>query len=72
MGEASDKAKADEQEFEKAREEMRELEEGHPPELGPADLEYQEDGSIEIEGEQVEDPDEYRGEPIPGGPTDDS
>jgi len=103
MGEsdAADKAKADEQEFEKAKEEMRELEEGDPPEkledwpggkakyetyggpdsessyddgptakLGPADLEYKEDGSIEIEGEKVDNPEDYKGEPIPGGPTD--
>ena len=46
--------------------------EGPTSKLGPADLEYQEDGSIEIDGETVDDPDEYRGEPIPGGPTDDS
>ena len=34
MGEsdAADKAKADEEEFEQAKEEMRELEEGDPPE----------------------------------------
>jgi hypothetical protein len=101
MGEAADKAKQDEQEAEKAKEQMRELEEGDPPEkledwpdgkakyetyggpdgesgyddsatakLGPSDLEYHEDGSIEIGGEEVDDPDEYRGEPIPGGPTD--
>ena len=26
---------------------------------------------MEIGGEQVDDPDEYKGDPIPGGPTDD-
>src|SRR3954469_23879387 len=98
---AADKAKADEEEFEQAKEQMRELEEGDPPEkledwpdgkakyetyggpdsessydegptskLGPADLEYQEDGSVEIKGEKVENPEDYKGEPIPGGPTD--
>src|SRR4051794_11057171 len=103
MGEAEEKAKADEEEFEQAKEEMRELEQGDPPEKledwpdgkakyetyggpdsgssydegstakpGPADLEYKEDGSIEIEGEKVDNPDDYRGDPIPGGPTDDS
>ena len=100
--EAAEKAKAHEEEFEQAKQEMRELEEGDPPEkledwpegkakyetyggpdsesgydegptakLGPADLEYQEDGSIEIKGEKVDNPEDYKGEPIPGGPTDD-
>src|SRR5689334_22970756 len=95
MGEAEDKAKADEEEFEKAKEQMRELEEGDPPEkledwpdgkakyetyggpdsessydegptakLGPSDLEYQEDGSIEIDGETVDNPEDYKGERI--------
>ncbi|HET6548892.1 MAG TPA: hypothetical protein VFG79_10565 [Solirubrobacter sp.] len=101
--EAAEKAKADEQEFEQAKEQMRELEKGDPPEkledwpdgkakyetyggpdsesgydeeptskLGPADLEYQEDGSVEVGGEPVDDPDEFKGEPIPGGPTDET
>src|SRR3954453_7259660 len=100
--EAAEKAKADEEEFEKAKEEMRELEQGDPPEkledwpdgkakyetyggpdsesgydeeptskLGPSDPEYQGDGSIEIGGEKVDTPEDYKGEPIPGGPTDD-
>ena len=38
--------------------------------LGPSSLRYREDGSVEIEGEEVDNPDEYKGEPIPGGPTD--
>jgi len=46
-------------------------EEGPTSELGPADLRYHEDGKITIAGEEVENPDDYRGEPIPGGPTDD-
>ena len=88
---------SDKDEFETAREEMRELEQqDEPPEkledwpdgkakyetyggpdsesaydegptakLGPSDLEYQEDGSIEIKGEQVDNPDDYKGEKIP-------
>jgi hypothetical protein len=103
MGEqkAAEKAEADKQETEEAKEQMRELEEGDPPEdledwpdgkakyityggpdtesgydegatskLGPSDLEHKEDGSVEIGGEPVDDPGEYKGEPIPGGPTD--
>jgi hypothetical protein len=31
---------------------------------------HREDGSVEVAGEEVDDPDEYKGEPIPGGPTD--
>jgi hypothetical protein len=38
--------------------------------LGPADLQYHEDGSVTVEGEEVDDPEEYKGDPIPGGPTD--
>lgn len=38
--------------------------------LGPSDLRHHEDGSVTIGGEEVDDPDEYKGEPIPGGPTD--
>ena len=44
--------------------------EGPERKLGPSSLERREDGSIAIEGEEVDDPDEYKGEPIPGGPTD--
>src|SRR3954462_10526832 len=94
--ETADKAEQDKEEFEKAKEQMRELEEGDPPEkledwpdgkakyetyggpdsessydggrtptLGPADLEYREDGSIEVGGEKVDNPDDYKGETIP-------
>jgi hypothetical protein len=38
--------------------------------LGPSSLRHREDGSVEVEGEEVDDPDEYKGDPIPGGPTD--
>jgi hypothetical protein len=89
-------------EFEQAREEMRELEqqdeppdkledwpdgkakyetfggpdsessydEGPTSKLGPSDLEYQEDGSIEIGGEKVDNPEDYKGEKIPDASED--
>jgi hypothetical protein len=44
--------------------------EGATKKLGPSSLRHEEDGSVTIEGEEVDDPDEYKGEPIPGGPTD--
>ena len=45
-------------------------EEGPEAKLGPSGLRHHEDGSVEIDGEKVDDPDEYKGDPIPGGPTD--
>lgn len=44
--------------------------EGPTANLGPADLRRHEDGSITIRGEEVDNPEDYKGEPIPGGPTD--
>jgi hypothetical protein len=44
--------------------------EGPERKLGPSSLERREDGSVAIEGEEVDDPDKYKGEPIPGGPSD--
>jgi hypothetical protein len=44
--------------------------EGPEDQLGPADTRHREDGSVEVEGEKVDDPEELKGEPIPGGPTD--
>jgi hypothetical protein len=44
--------------------------EGPEQKLGPSALRHHKDGSVEIEGEKVDDPKEYKGEPIPGGPTD--
>ena len=38
--------------------------------LGPSSLRHHGDGSVTIEGEDVDDPGEYKGEPIPGGPSD--
>ena len=40
--------------------------------LGPSSLRHHPDGTVTIAGEEVDDPDEYKGEPIPGGPTDES
>ena len=44
--------------------------EGITGKLGPPSVEHHEDGSVSVAGEEVDDPDEYKGEPIPGGPTD--
>jgi hypothetical protein len=40
--------------------------------LGPSSLRHHEDGKVSIAGDEVDDPDEYKSEPIPGGPTDES
>ena len=45
-------------------------EDGPEKKLGPSSLQHQEDGSVTIEGEEVDNPEDYKGEPIPGGPTD--
>jgi hypothetical protein len=45
-------------------------EEGATSKLGPSSLRHHEDGSVSIEGEEVDNPDEFKGEPIPGGPSD--
>jgi hypothetical protein len=44
--------------------------EGPETKLGPSGLERRADGSILIDGKKVDNPDDYKGEPIPGGPTD--
>ena len=38
--------------------------------LGPSSLRHTEDGGVKVAGEKVDDPDQYKGDPIPGGPTD--
>ncbi len=38
--------------------------------LGPANLERNGDGSIVIDGEKVDNPDDYKSEPLEGGPSD--
>src|SRR3954447_18160397 len=45
-------------------------EEGPEAKLGPSGLRHHEDGGVSIDGEKVDDPDEYKSDPIPGGPTD--
>ena len=45
-------------------------EDGATAKLGPSNLRHHEDGSVTVDGEEVDDPDEYKGEPIPGGPSD--
>ena len=45
-------------------------EEGPEKKLGPSNLQRREDGGVEIDGEEVDNPDDYKGDPIPGGPTD--
>ncbi|MEA2421808.1 MAG: hypothetical protein QOF55_907 [Thermoleophilaceae bacterium] len=45
-------------------------EEGPEVKLGPSSLRHHEEGKVTIEGEEVDDPDKYKGDPIPGGPTD--
>src|SRR4051812_3553605 len=44
--------------------------EGPEEKMGPADVRHREDGSVEVRGEEADDPKEYKGEPIEGGPTD--
>jgi hypothetical protein len=43
---------------------------GATEKLGPSDVQHHEDGSVTVKGEQVDDPDEFKSDPIPGGPTD--
>jgi hypothetical protein len=44
--------------------------EGPEAKLGPSSLRHHEGGEVSVEGEKVDNPDEFKGEPIPGGPTD--
>jgi hypothetical protein len=44
--------------------------EGPEERLGPSSLRHTEDGGVTIAGDEVDDPDEYKSDPIPGGPTD--
>ncbi len=45
-------------------------EDGPTANLGPSGVRHHEDGRVTIDGEEVDNPDEFKGEPIPGGPTD--
>jgi hypothetical protein len=43
--------------------------EGPTAKLGPSSLEHHEDGSVTIDGDEVDDPSEYKAdEPVPGAP----
>lgn len=44
--------------------------EGPTAMLGPAGLEHHQDGSVSVGGKTVDNPQDYKGKPIPGGPTD--
>ena len=44
--------------------------EGPTAKLGPSEVRHHEDGKVTVAGEEVDDPDEFKGDPIPGGPTD--
>src|SRR3954452_17562229 len=44
--------------------------EKHEEALGEHSVRHHEDGTVEVKGEEVDNPDEYKGDPIPGGPTD--
>jgi hypothetical protein len=44
--------------------------EQHEKALGEADVRHHEDGKVEVKGEEADNPDDYKGDPIPGGPTD--
>ena len=41
--------------------------EGATEKLGPPNLERHSDGSVSVDGEKVDNPDDYKGEPIAGG-----
>ena len=45
-------------------------EDGATANLGPSDVRHYEDGTVTVAGEKVDNPEDYKGEPIPGGPTD--
>jgi hypothetical protein len=45
-------------------------EEGPTANLGDSDVRHHEDGTVTVGGEEVDNPEDYKGEPIPGGPTD--
>src|SRR4051794_15008325 len=45
-------------------------EEGPEAQLGPSSLRHHQDGKVSIAGDEVDNPEEYKGDPIPGGPTD--
>jgi hypothetical protein len=44
--------------------------EHHEEALGEHSVRHHDDGKVEVKGQEVDNPDDYKGEPIPGGPTD--
>ena len=44
--------------------------EGATSKLGPSEVRHFEDGKVTVSGEEVDNPEDFKGEPIPGGPTD--
>lgn len=60
--EAQAKASEHEDPDRDAEEKVKALEEG--------DVRHHDDGSVSVGGEEVDNPDDYKGDPIPGGPTD--
>ncbi len=44
--------------------------EGATSKLGPSEVRHMEDGSVKVSGETVDNPEDFKGDPIPGGPTD--
>jgi len=44
--------------------------EKHEQALGEHSVRHFEDGSVEVKGKKAENADDYKGDPIPGGPTD--
>jgi hypothetical protein len=44
--------------------------EGPEQKLGPSEVRHREDGSVEVSGEEVDNPKDFKAEPVPGGPTD--
>src|SRR4051794_4691075 len=44
--------------------------EHHEEALGEHSVRHHDDGKVEVKGEEADNPDDYKGEPIPGGPTD--
>lgn len=43
---------------------------GATAKLGPSEVRHHEGGKVTVSGEEVDNPDDFKGEPIPGGPTD--
>ena len=43
---------------------------GATEKLGPSEVRHYSDGKVTVHGEEVDNPEDFKGEPIPGGPTD--